>query len=55
MTDITTRPADGGAGGTVLSLKTFAPAIFLAPAVLLLAVYLLSPLVRYAHESLRER
>ena len=55
MTDITTRPADGGAGGAVLSLKTFAPAIFLAPAVLLLAVYLLSPLVRYAHESLRER
>lgn len=45
MTDITTRPAEDGAGGAGLSLKTFAPAIFLAPAVLLLAVYLLYPLV----------
>ena len=45
MTDISTRSAAGGAAGAALSLRKLAPAIFLAPAVLLLIVYLLYPLV----------
>ena len=45
MTDISTRSAAGGAAGAALSLRRLAPAIFLAPAVLLLIVYLLYPLV----------
>lgn len=45
MTDLSLRPAEDGAGGLDLSLRKFAPVIFLAPAVLMLAVYLLYPLV----------
>lgn len=52
MTDISTRSAGGGAGGAGLSVRKLAPAIFLAPAILLLAVYLLYPLVESFRLSL---